>query len=146
MWKQKKQVIVCGCGRFGACIARQLSKAHFDVTAIDLYESAFDRLQDDFEGFEIIGDGSDPEILEHAGIRNCDLLLAATEDDNVNAMIAQIAVSIYHVKEVYLRFQDPTKEKLLEDCSLHAIYPANLSVQEFERLSHIKLQEKMEGF
>lgn len=140
MLQHKKDVIICGCGRFGSSIASALSNHKYNVKIIDLCEASFFKLQEDFSGFELLGDASDLEVLEDAGIQRCDMVLATTDNDNVNAMIAQIAAFIYHVKEVYIRLNDPAKETLLEDSSIHAIYPARLSIQEFERLSSLHLQ------
>ena len=68
------------------------------------------------------------------------IVLVATDNDNTNCMIAQIAATIYHIEQVYIRLNDPDKEKLLEQTSIRAIYPARLSVQEFEQISHIALK------
>ena len=77
-------------------------------------------------------------VLEACDISHCNIVLVAT--DNTNCMIAQIAATIYHIEQVYIRLNDPDKEKLLEQTSIRAIYPARLSVQEFEQISHIALK------
>ena len=126
---RNQKVLVAGCGRFGACLAAALSEAGYDILVIDKQKSAFRRLSDSFQGFEIEGDAADVNIV-----------LVATDNDNTNCMIAQIAATIYHIEQVYIRLNDPDKEKLLEQTSIRAIYPARLSVQEFEQISHIALK------
>lgn len=138
---RNQKVLVAGCGRFGACLAAALSEAGYDVLVIDKQESAFKRLCDSFQGFEIVGDAADLNVLESCDIRYYDMVLVATDNDNTNCMIAQIASTIYHIEQVYIRLNDPDKEKLLEQTSIKAIYPARLSVQEFEEISHIELEE-----
>lgn len=141
--KKKMNVIVCGCGRFGACLASSLSSQKYDVVIIDKQPRAFHKLSDDFGGFEIIGDASDLDTLEAAGIKQCDMILVTTDDDNVNSMIAQIASSIYNIRDVYIRLTDPDKEKLLTDVQIHAIYPALLSVKEFEEVSSLHILQEV---
>lgn len=141
--KKKTNVIVCGCGRFGACLASSLSAQKYDVTIIDKQDRAFFKLSDDFGGFEITGDASDLDTLEVAGIKQCDMMLVTTNDDNVNSMIAQIASSIYNIHDVYIRLNDPDKEKLLTDLHIHAIYPARLSIKEFEKVSSLRILQEV---
>ena len=139
---RNQKVLVAGCGRFGACLASALSESGYDVIVIDKQESAFKRLCDSFGGFEITGAASDLNVLETCDIRHCNIVLVATDNDNVNCMIAQIANMIYHIDQVYIRLNDPNKERLLEQTSIKAIYPARLSVREFEHISHIALKEE----
>lgn len=139
---RNQKVLVAGCGRFGACLASALSESGYDVIVIDKQECAFKRLCDSFGGFEIVGDASDLSVLESSDIQHCNLVLVSTDNDNVNCMIAQIAHTIYHINQVYIRLNDPYKEKLLEQTTIKAIYPARLSVREFEHISHITLKEE----
>lgn len=139
---RNQKVLIAGCGRFSACLASALGESGYDVIVIDKCEAAFKRLCDSFGGFEIVGDAADLNVLESCDIRHCDMVLVATDDDNANCMIAQIANTIYHIDQVYIRLNDPNKEKLLEQSSIKAIYPARLSVQEFEHISHISLKEE----
>lgn len=134
-------VLIAGCGRFGSYLASSLSKKGFDVTIIDKDESAFRRLHDEFSGFQICGDASDLDKLCECGIETCDIVLVATDNDNVNCMIAQIANIIFHIDQVYIRLNDTDKEDLLEGTSIKAIYPARLSVAAFEQISNIQLEK-----
>ena len=52
---RNQKVLVAGCGRFGACLAAALSEAGYDILVIDKQKSAFRRLSDSFQGFEIEG-------------------------------------------------------------------------------------------
>lgn len=140
--KNTKKVLVAGCGRFGACLASSLSEADYDVIVIDKCAASFKRLSDSFGGFEIVGDASDMNVLERSGIKDCYLVLVVTDNDNVNCMIAQIASTLYQIKQVVIRLHDPDKEKLLDQTTIKAIYPALLSIQEFEHITHIQLKEE----
>lgn len=139
---KNKTVLVAGCGRFGASIALELNKKGYDVTIIDKDKKAFNRLSESFGGFEICGDASDMDLLQAQGIAMCEMVVIATDNDNVNCMIAQIANSIFNIFQVYVRLNDPEKYKVLEGTTIRAIYPARLSIQEFECISNIHFDKK----
>ena len=91
------RIIVCGAGRVGVGIARRLSREKNEVTVIDqskeLIRSVAERL--DVRG--VVGNGAYPEILEEAGAREADMLIAVTYSDEVNMSTCQIAHSLFKV-------------------------------------------------
>lgn len=105
------RVIIVGCGRVGSQLARELDQAHHDVTVIDERMEAFNRLEADFGGTMIVGDGVDDDLLNKAGIHDADAFAAVTNGDNRNIMAAQIALRIYHVPHVIARIYDPLREE-----------------------------------
>lgn len=137
--KENKKVIIIGCGRFGSTLANHLNKQHYDVTIIDKDEDAFRKLSDNFSGFTMVGEVSDLSLLESVGIRYCSMFIAVTNDDNTNCMLSQIASRIYHINNIYIRLIDTNKKILLDGFQVNAIYPSQLSLCEFERLSKISL-------
>lgn len=137
--KDKISVIVAGCGRFGSCLASSLNEKGYDVTIIDKQEQSFERLNENFSGFQICGDVCDLDTIKYAGVERCAMFIAVTDDDNTNCMAAQIANRIFHIDDVYVRLNDPDKEDLLRNTNIKAIYPVRLSEVEFERISSITL-------
>lgn len=97
MWNRKKTIIIAGCSRFGAGLAGELSEHGDDVIIIDKDNDAFRKLPPNFSGFQIVGNVTDPDLLEDAGIGNASVVVAATDDDNINCMLAQMARRIYDV-------------------------------------------------
>lgn len=137
LFKKKRFAIIIGCGRLGATLAGDLSYKGYDISIIDKNEDAFVKLPDNFSGYQINADGTDTGILENNNIKNADILLALTNSDNTNSMIAQIAKKIYGVPNVYIRLNNPELEELISDKDIKVIYPFKLSLDEFERLSDI---------
>ena len=133
MWNRKKTIIIAGCSRFGAGLAGELSEHGDDVKDND----AFRKLPPNFSGFQIVGNVTDPDLLEDAGIGNASVVVAATDDDNINCMLAQMARRIYDVGEVFARLNDTDKEHLIGGLNIKAIYPARLSIEKFKELSSI---------
>lgn len=137
MWNRKKTIIIAGCSRFGAGLAGELSEHGDDVIIIDKDNDAFRKLPPNFSGFQIVGNVTDPDLLEDAGIENASVVVAATDDDNINCMLAQMARRIYDVGEVFARLNDTDKEHLIGGLNIKAIYPARLSIGKFKELSSI---------
>ena len=100
-------VIIVGCGRVGASTAAELARAGHDVVVIDRDPDAFRLLPVNFSGRTVVGTGFDREVLESAGIREADALVASASGDNTNAVAARIAKEIYRVPDVVARIFDP---------------------------------------
>jgi trk system potassium uptake protein TrkA len=103
------RVIVVGSGRIGARVASTLDGEGHDVTVIDSVPQAFRRLDAGFRGETLSGDGTDIEVLERAGIAGADVVLALSNSNNANIMIAQIATRLYGVKQVLAEALDPER-------------------------------------
>lgn len=104
------KVIILGCGRLGAHLARRLDHERHDVTVIDRTSESFARLGSDFQGKMVLGTGIDEDILRRAGIENADAFIALSNGDNTNAMAAEIAKLVFKVPHVVARLYDPVRE------------------------------------
>jgi len=80
----KNHYIVCGCGRMGSIICRELRNRPVDVVAVDNDEQAIKKME--AEGFWVVwGDATEEEVLRRAGIERAKGILCclATDADNV---------------------------------------------------------------
>lgn len=141
LFRKTKTIIIVGSSRFGSGLAGLLSQKGSRVAVIDLNEDSFRKLPEDFSGYEITGDGTDLDVLKQAGVEEAAMVIAATDDDNTNLLIAQIASRIFHVPNVYSRLNDKNKEKLIRGFNIKPICPFVLSVNEFARLSSSEYKE-----
>ncbi|HEX9077659.1 MAG TPA: TrkA family potassium uptake protein [Anaerolineae bacterium] len=103
-------IIILGCGRLGAHLARRLDREGHAVTIVDRNGESFARLGSDFRGTMVLGTGIDQDILRRAGIEHADAFIAVTNGDNTNAMAAEIAKVVFHVPRVVARLYDPVRE------------------------------------
>ena len=124
-------IVVVGCGRLGSILASRLSGQGNSVVVIDPDESSFKNLSSDFSGFQIAGDASEIEILLSAKADRADYLLAVTDKDNINLMVAQIAKNIFQIGIVIARVFDPAREKIYRDFGIATISPTQLSADAF---------------
>lgn len=78
------KVIIIGDGKIGYSLAENLSKEDNDITIIDKSPEALKKADEYLDVKCILGNGVSTKILEEAGIRNTDLLIAATASDEMN--------------------------------------------------------------
>ncbi len=126
------RVIILGCGRVGALLARQLDEEGNDVTIVDRNQEAFNRLGHDFRGSMVLGTGIDEDVLRRAGIEKADVFVSVTNGDNTNAMSAQIAKGIFKVPKVIARLYDPVREETYHTLGLDTVSPTLMGVQKIK--------------
>ena len=117
------KIVILGCGRVGATLATMMDHAGHDVSIIDSSSDAFQRLDQNFRGETILGNGIDGEVLVRAGIKNADAFAAVTNGDNRNIMASQIAKEIFKVKKVVCRIYDPIRQSTYNELGLESISP-----------------------
>lgn len=116
-------IIILGCGRVGALLATQLDNAGHAVTIIDSSSDAFQRLDPEFKGAKMTGNGVDEEVLRRARLDKADAFIAVTNGDNRNIMASQIAKEIFSVKKVLCRIYDPLRESTYKELGLETFCP-----------------------
>lgn len=99
------KVIICGAGQVGWQIARHLSKEHNDVTVVDNNAELVRRATDTLDVQGIAGFASYPDILDRAGARDADMVIAATHSDEVNMVTCQVAHSVFNVPRKIARLR-----------------------------------------
>ena len=114
-------VVILGCGRIGATLARSMSKEKHRVSIIDRKGDAFRRLGPDFGGQMVVGNGIDDAVLKRAGIEQADAFVAVTNGDNTNIMSVQIAKERFHVPKVAARIYDPIRACAYRELGIETI-------------------------
>ena len=123
------RAIVVGCGRVGSTVAKTLAEEGWDVTAVDESESALARLGERWRGGLVIGHGMDVATLRQAGIENADAVVVATDGDNSNIVIAQIAQRMFDVKTVVVRLLDPARADFYGSLGLDIVCPTKTAYE-----------------
>jgi trk system potassium uptake protein TrkA len=123
------KLLIVGCGRVGSQLAADMDKAGHEVVIIDRDPNQFSRaasrgvLTNDFRGNQVVGNGTDADVLRRAGIEDADGFVAVTEGDNRNIMASQVAKHIFKVPRVVARIYDPERAEAYEKLGLHTICP-----------------------
>ncbi len=99
------KVIICGAGQVGWQIARHLSGEKNDVTVVDNNADLVRRATDTLDVQGVAGFASYPDILDKAGARDADMIIAATHSDEVNMVTCQVAHSVFAVPRKIARLR-----------------------------------------
>jgi trk system potassium uptake protein len=122
------KALIIGCGRVGSAIALQLRQEGWDVTVVDENEDALSRLGESWPGTFIVGHGMDAHVLREAGIEEADAVVVATNGDNTNIIIGQVAQKRFDVRCVVVRVLDPARAKFYAERGLNTVCPTRVAI------------------
>lgn len=92
------QILILGGGQVGSTIAKNLvAQPDNDVTVIDTDENALTALGEHLDIRTIVGNGASPTVLESAGARDTDLLLALTRSDETNLVACMLGKKLFNI-------------------------------------------------
>jgi trk system potassium uptake protein TrkA len=127
-------VVVVGCGRVGAELAYRLFQKGHQVAVIDQVASSFDNLPEDFRGRTIEGEVLSQDVLRRAGIEQAEGLAAVTNSDSLNAVVAHVARTVFHVPQVVVRNYHPRWRALHEAFGFQVVSSTSWGAQRTEEL------------
>src|SRR5919198_3647734 len=122
------KAVIVGCGRVGSRVARQLDRDGWDVTVIDEQEDALHRLGENWAGGFIVGHGMDLSVLREAGIEQADAVVVATNGDNTNLVIGQVAQKLFEIQCVVVRILDPARAEFYATRGLRVVCPTSTAI------------------
>jgi trk system potassium uptake protein TrkA len=105
------KIIILGAGQVGSTAAQQLAREQAnDVTVVDTRDEVLRELQDRLDIRTVSGNAAHPAVLEAAGSKGADLVVALTSSDEVNMVACQIAWTL---------FRTPTKIARIRSADYH---------------------------
>lgn len=94
------KILILGSGQVGSAIAQELAiMPNNDVTLVDTDEKALNNVGSRLDVRTLVGNGSSPKVLEEAGARDMDLLLALTRSDETNLVACKLAAKLFHIPQ-----------------------------------------------
>ncbi len=105
-----KNVIIVGGGKVGSYLASYLLQRGWSVSVIEIRHEEMARLGSELEhpnARVLCGSGTDPNLLESAGIRQAAVIAAVTGDDEVNLVVTSLARFEFHVPRTIARVNNP---------------------------------------
>ena len=113
----------------GSAVAKRLDGEGWDVTAIDEKEEALNRLGANWSGGFVVGHGMDDGVLREAGIGETDAVVVATDGDNTNLVVAQVAQKRYGIDCVVVRVLDPARAEFYASRGLRTVCPTSNAIE-----------------
>jgi trk system potassium uptake protein len=133
------KVIVVGGGQVGRYIASLLLSNGHEIKVIEHLSENYDKLLHEIpKELLILGHGSDPLILEQAGIQSADVVAAVSASDEINLVVSTLAKMEFGVPKVIARVNNPKNAWLFNSgmgvdvCVNQADLMAHLIVEEMD--------------
>jgi len=137
------KIIIAGAGEVGFHIAQRLSEENHDVALIDKDAKHVKRVGENLDVQAFLGSGTSPRILKDAGIHDADLLVAATDSDEINLMACLMAKTLnpYLIKVARVRNEEYLQEGVLFSKDLlgidHVINPQSEMVNTIQSIMEV---------
>ena len=143
-------IIVVGCGKVGYSLASQLNRENHNVTIIDNNEKVLRHAVDSLDVMGINGNGAMLAIQQEAGVKNADVLIAATNSDEINMLCCLIAKKEGNCNTI-ARIRNPEYKDeityLRDELNLAmVINPEMAAAKEVERLLRFPSVMKIDSF
>ncbi|WP_112263381.1 potassium channel family protein [Lentzea terrae] len=127
-------VVIMGCGRVGASLARALERLDHQVAVIDKDPQSFRRLGSDFHGQQVVGNGFDRNVLIEAGVERAGAFAAVSSGDNSNIISARVARETFGVEHVVARIYDHKRAAVYERLGIPTVATVPWSTDRFLRM------------
>jgi trk system potassium uptake protein TrkA len=102
------KVIIVGGGKVGTSLALLLLEKGYNVKVVEAAREKISRLQQDLPADVVaLGNGTDPVVLEAAGILGVDVVAATTGQDETNLVVTNLARFVFNVPRVVARVNNP---------------------------------------
>lgn len=105
------RAIVVGGGLVGSTLASKLASDGHDVVVVEQNRKLLADFSEKLDVSTLAGNGATVTVLVEAGIRDCDLLLATTNSDEANMVVALVGSALFRVPRVVARLRDPGHER-----------------------------------
>ena len=100
------KVVIVGAGKLGQKLAESLVIENINVILIDNNADLIDKINENLDVLTIAASGADIAILKEIDVKNCDLLVACTREDETNTVICSLAKKL-GCKKTMARIRNP---------------------------------------
>jgi trk system potassium uptake protein TrkA len=112
---KKLRIAIAGAGNVGQYVARDLFTRGNEVTLIEQNNDLVESLRSDLAVNWVTGDACELYTLDAAVLSSCDVVVAATGDDEDNLVISLLAKQEFAVPRVVARVNHPDNEWLFTE-------------------------------
>ena len=91
------KIVILGAGQVGSSVAENLASEANDITVVDVNAERLKKLQDRLDLRTVTGNAAHPAILEQAGARDADMILAVTQSDETNMVACKLAATMFNI-------------------------------------------------
>lgn len=133
------KIIIAGVGKVGSSLVRQLSDEGHELVLIDRLENVIEEATEKYDVMGLCGNCATQDVLIHAGVKEFDLLIAATGADEVNLLCCMVAHKLNPNIHTIARIRNPEysdqMHQMREMFNLSLVVnPDRMAAREIERL------------
>lgn len=115
MTAKTMRIAIAGAGNVGRYVAKDLKAHGHEVVVIDQNKDLIDSLRDDYDVNWVVGDACELHTLDSVVLSSCEVMVAATGDDEDNLVIALLAKQEFAVPRVVARVNHPDNSWLFTE-------------------------------
>ena len=119
-------IIIAGAGKVGLTLARLLAVEGHDITIIDQNRTVLEEATEQFDAMAVCGNCAYKDILMQAGVKNAELVIAATNADEVNLLCCMTAHGIHKNIHTIARIRNP--EYAEQVMTMREVFPLSMTV------------------
>ena len=138
-------IIIAGTGKVGLTLARQLAAEGHNITLIDRNSLVLEEAVEQFESMAVCGNCASKDVLLQAGVEAAELVIAATNADEINLLCCMTAHGINPKLHTIARIRNP--EYAEQIATMPEVFPLSLTVNpEKQAAMEIERLLKFPGF
>lgn len=100
------KIIILGAGQVGSSLAANLASEANDITVVDIDQQRLALLNERYDLQTVAGVASFPSVLQRAGARDADMVIAVTNSDEINMLACQVAYTLFHTPTKIARVRE----------------------------------------
>lgn len=121
-------IVIVGGGKVGSYLASVFLSSHNEVAIIEDCREQADMLSMTLDGRYLVikGDGCDSRYQEDAGVRNADVFVAATGQDDTNLVACEVAQRVFNVPRAIARVNNPKNLRIFREVGIECVSSTTL--------------------
>jgi trk system potassium uptake protein len=123
-------VVIMGGGRVGLNLASFLIADGHDVTLIENNGTLCNNAASDLDALIICGNGTDTKTLEEANVKDADVYVAATGNDETN-LLSCILVREWNIPKIFARVSDPSHGEAFRKVGINSVISPELTTASY---------------
>src|SRR5918997_493478 len=109
------RIAIAGAGNVGTYVAKDLKNHGHDIVLLEQNKDVIETIKPELDVNWVEGDACEIHILDEAVLSSCEVMVAATGDDEDNLVISLLAKQEFAVPRVVARINHPDNEWLFNE-------------------------------
>lgn len=126
------RIMIVGGGEIGSGLTKSLSEKKQDIVLIERDEDLCKALADELNATVIHGDATKPDVLEEVGVKEADVLVVVTGEDEINLLVCLVAKELSNAAIITRATKEEYKKIFLKIGVSNVVSPETSTVEELK--------------